>query len=278
MPASSPTTRPSPTGPDAVPRALAAAMAPRRVDVHAQLARPAADDRDLRDVVDLGDGVAQLRGQRAQLVVSVSRRPESDRHDRHVVDRPRLDDRAGDARRNAIGVRGELLVEPDERGFLGLADHEPDDHHRLAGRRRRVDVLHAGHFPDELFERPGHALLDLRRRGARHRRQDVDHRDDDLRLLFARQRHHRQRSQRQRGADDQGGQLRVDEGGRQPARRAVGRHHRPPVLTRRPSVSAAGGFTITTSRSDRPARTSVPLTFTRRTRAMSFSTTKTDVT
>ena len=83
--------------------------------------------------VDLGDGVAQLRGERAQLIVAVALRPDRHGHDRHVVDRARLDDRADDAGRNAVGVRRKLLIEPDEGRFFGLADLEAHDHHRLPG-------------------------------------------------------------------------------------------------------------------------------------------------
>src|SRR6185295_4221233 len=126
--------------------------------------------------------------------------------------------------------------------------------------------------------RPRHTLFHVGRRRARHLHEHVHHRDNDLGLLFARQRDDRQRAERHRGDDDQRGQFRMDERRRQSAGHAVGgSHQRPPVVTRRPSVTVEGAATITTSPSDRPASTSVPLTFTSLTRAMSFSTTKADV-
>ena len=92
---------------------------PRGIDVHANLPRSPADDGDLRHVVDFGDGIAQLDGERPQLIVAIARRPYRDGQDRHVVDRPRLDDGPDDAGRDAVGIRGQLLVEANERGFSG---------------------------------------------------------------------------------------------------------------------------------------------------------------
>ena len=172
---------------------------PRGVDVHADLPRPPADDRHLRHVVDFGDGVPQLDGQQSQLIVRVPRRPHRDGQDRHVVDRARLDDGTDHARRDAVRVRGELLVEANERGFQGLVHREAGDDHRLSGARGRVDVFHAGHFPEQLLQRTRDPLFDVRRCRPGHLDEDVDHRHDNLRFLFARQRQHRQGAERHRG-------------------------------------------------------------------------------
>jgi hypothetical protein len=259
-------------------RVQAVRREPRWIDVHAQLTRPAADERHLGDIGDFRDRVTQLCGQRPQLIVAVALRPHGDRQDRHIVNRAGPDDRTDNTRRNPIGIGGELLIEPDESRFLGFADLEADDHHRLSGGRRRIYVLDARHFPEELFQRSRDALLHVGRRRARHFDEHVYHGDDDLWLLFARQRRDGQRAERHRGGDEERRQLRVDERRRQPSGRAVrGNHQRPPALTRRPSVTVGGAATMTTSPSDNPASTSVPLTFTSRKRAMPLSTTRTDV-
>jgi hypothetical protein len=74
---------------------------PRGVDVHANLPWAPADDGHLRHVVDFGDGISQLDGERSQLIVRVTRRPQRDGKDRHIVDRARLDDGPDDAWRDA---------------------------------------------------------------------------------------------------------------------------------------------------------------------------------
>ena len=68
----------------------------RGVDVDVHLPWAAADDRDLRYVVHLGDCISQLDRERSQLIVRVARRPHGDGKDRHIIDRPRLDDRSDD--------------------------------------------------------------------------------------------------------------------------------------------------------------------------------------
>ena len=85
LPASRPVICPPATGPDAVPRTLvrgdrllnrerieSVGRQPRGIDVHAHLPRASADEGHLRHVVDFGDGVAQLGGERPQLVVARS--------------------------------------------------------------------------------------------------------------------------------------------------------------------------------------------------------------
>ena len=133
--------------PASTPSGSSAARVERgRIERHGDLPRPAADDGDLRDVRDLLDRFPELAGQLPEAHVVVARTPQRERHHGHVVDRPRLDDRA--ARRRAAARTGdacELLVEAHERALFVLADEEADDDHRLPdgsrwsrGTRRRA--------------------------------------------------------------------------------------------------------------------------------------------
>src|SRR4029450_12580696 len=99
-----------------------------------------------------------------------------------------FDEWRGGAGRQRRRVRRELLVQPDQRALLVLSDEEPHHDHRTTRTRRRVEVLDTGDFPQELLNRAGHALLDLRGRGTWHVDEDVDHRHDDLRLFLPRKR------------------------------------------------------------------------------------------
>ena len=69
--------------------------------------------------------------------------------------------RANDTGRNAVGICGELLVQPHERALLVLADEEADDDQRSFVAGRGVDVLDAGYLPEQLLDRPRDALFDL---------------------------------------------------------------------------------------------------------------------
>src|SRR5205085_2444079 len=83
---------------------------------------------------------------------------------------------------------------------------------------------------------------------------------------------------RHRGQDEERRQFGVDECRGHPAGDAASlSHHKPPTLTRRPSVTPAGGESITTSDSARPASTSEPRRLTSRTLATPLSTTNTEV-
>src|SRR5262245_61427596 len=159
-----------------------------------------------------------------------------------------------------------------------LVHLEPDYDHRLSGTRSRVDVFDARHFPKQLLYRTSDPLFNICRCRPRHLDEHVNHRHDDLRFLFARQRQHREDTKRDRSRDEERRQLRVDERPGDPAGNAMcSSHHRPPTLTRRPSTTSAGGERMTTSDSVTPARTSDSLRFTRRTRATPSSTTNTKV-
>ena len=84
-------------------------------------------------------------------------------------------------------VRAQLFGQPHEALFGIGTDLEPHDDKALAVARGRVDVFHARDFPEQLFHRPGGALLDFLRGEAGHVHHHVDHRHLDLRLLLARQ-------------------------------------------------------------------------------------------
>src|SRR5688572_6231751 len=224
-------------------------------------------------------------------MVVVARSPERHGGDRYVVDRPWLDDGRRRARRDAVEVGLQLLIEAHERPFLVLADQKPDDDHRLSGARRGIEVFDAGHFPQQFLHRPRDALLDFRRRRAWKIDEDVHHRNDDLRLLFTRQCGDGERAERHRAGDEERCQLRRNEGGRQPARDAESRAHgRPAVpgralvtVTGEPSSRRAGGADTIGSPASTPASTSTPAgvelpVCTRRSRATLSSTTKTEVT
>src|SRR6266545_4199717 len=249
----------------------------RGVNLYAHLASPSADQRHRGNVGHFGDRVAQVSGDEAQLVVRVTWRPQRDGENRHVIDGARFDDWADDTRRNPVCVRGELLIQADERPVLRFAHLEPDDHHRLTGAGSGIEILDAGNLPQQLLHRPRHALFDIGRRRARHLDEDVHHGDDDLRLFFARQSDHCERAQGDRGDDEQRCQLGLDERGGQPAGSSVDVSHRVPALTRRPSARPGGGPTMTVSPSASPARISLPFTLTSRSRAIPLSSTKTEV-
>ena len=106
---------------------------PRGVERHTHLAGPAADERHLRHIRNLGDGLTQLRRQAPQLVVAVPLGRQCEREDRHVIDGPRLDERPGHAGRDPVRIGRHLLVEPDNGVLLGFAHLEADDHHGLPG-------------------------------------------------------------------------------------------------------------------------------------------------
>src|SRR5688572_19666672 len=155
---------------------------------------------------------------------------------------------------------GKLLIEPHERVFLVLADQEADHDHRLSRARGGIQILDAGNFPEQLFDRAREPLLHLGGRSARHRDEHIDHRHDDLRLFLARQGQYGKKTKQHRRNHEQRRQLRVDERRRNPSGEPPldDDHGRPPVtLTSLPSVSDAGGLTTTVSPGCTPASTSI---------------------
>jgi len=128
----------------------------------------------------------ELRCELPQLLVVVPRPPQCQRHYRHVVDGTRLNHGGRSPRRDQRDVRGQLLIEPDERALVVFPYQEADDDHRAARARRRVQVLDARNLPEQLLERTGDALFNLSWRRPGHRHEHVNHRHDDLRFFLAR--------------------------------------------------------------------------------------------
>ena len=174
-------------------RAEIARGQPRRIQQHPHLPPRAADERGFGHQRHLLHRVIHLRHQPAQREVIVARAVERQRQDRHVVDGLGLDEREGDAVRDAVEVRLQLLVELHQAALHVLAHLEAHDDQALAGARGGVDVFDAGDFPEQLLHRPGGALLDFLGAEAGHGHQHVDHRHLDLRLLLARQQERRRR-------------------------------------------------------------------------------------
>ena len=159
---------------------------PGRVDQDAQLPPRAADQLGFGDLLDLLHRVVDLRRQTSKRQVIVSGAVECKRQNRHVVDGAQLNKRLRSAVRDAVKVRLQFLVKPDET-FLGVgADHEPHNYQALAGTRSGVDIFHAGNFPEQFFHWARHALLGFLRAGTWHSDEHVHHRHFDLRLLLAR--------------------------------------------------------------------------------------------
>jgi hypothetical protein len=141
--------------------------------------------------------------------------------DGDIVNGARLDQRRADARRDAVVVGLQFLVEPDEALLEVGADLEADDDERAAGAGGGVEVFDAGDFPEQLLHRPRDAVLDLAGRGAGHGDDDVHHRHLDLRLLLAREHDHRKCAEEQRGEHQQRGDARIYAQRGQPAGESV---------------------------------------------------------
>ena len=128
-----------------------------------------------------------------------------------IVDRARLDERGHHAGGHQVDIGMQLLIQPHDAFLFVLTHLEPDDRERHAGRRGRIDVLHAGDLPQEFLHRLGDALFHFACRRAGHRHEHVDHRHDDLRFLFARQADDREQAEDERRADKQRRQFGIDE-------------------------------------------------------------------
>src|SRR5689334_16086539 len=122
------------------------------------------------------------------------------------------------------------------------------------------------------------------RGGARHLDEYVDHGDNDLRLLFARELNHCEDAQKNRGHYEKRCEFGTDEGGGEPPggvqARSVIHLVASWIATRPPSASSGGGVTMILSPAVRPERTShwssrASPSETMRSRAVSPSTTYT---
>ena len=79
-----------------------------------------------------------------------------------------LDERLRNAPRNTVEIRLQLLVQLDQALLDVLANLEPHDGQALARAGGRVNVFHAGDFPEQLLHRTRGALLYLLRAETRH--------------------------------------------------------------------------------------------------------------
>ncbi len=130
--------------------------------------------------------VLHLGGDGAKLIAVVVLAPQRQRQDRHIVNGAGLDERLRDSRRHAVEVRVELAVDLDQRVFLRRADQKAHDDQALPGSRSRVHILDARDLVHQVLDGQRDALFHLGRRRARHRGRDVQHGNQDLRLLLAR--------------------------------------------------------------------------------------------
>ena len=189
-----------------------------RVEHHPQLPRLPADDRRLRDVIELLERVLQLAGNSPQAVRVVILSPQRERQDGHVVNRADLDDGLGNPGRNAVEVGVKLVVGLYDRIFFFRAyvkAHNQQAHPRVAD---RVDVLNSRHFAEQSLHGQADALCNFFRGGTRHLHEDVEHGNDDLWLFLARGLEDGKSAKQEGPHDHERGQLGVDEATRNPSR------------------------------------------------------------
>ncbi len=238
---------------------------PRRIELDAELAAQAADERRVRDFRDRLDLVLHLRGDLPQRRRILRRAPERQRPDGHVVDGTRLDQRRWHVPGPDVREGVELRVHPDERAVRVLPDPEAHDQKNGARGGRRVDVLHAGDRPERLLERRRHFALDFDGAAAGQRREDVDHRNLDLRLLFPGGDDHGQGAEREREHHEQRREAGIDESRGQAPGHTEPRRYRsrrgPGVVrheaARVPAARSSGGSSTTRSPASSPDRTSI---------------------
>ena len=169
------------------------------------------DDGSFSNQRHLLDRIIHLRDKPVQREVIITRTVKRQRQDRHVINRPRLDERHGNAVRDAVEVLLHFLVQLHQAAFHVFADLEPHDRQRLAFAGSGVDVFHAGNFPEQLFHRARGAFLDFFRMKSRHGHQHIHHRHFDLRLFLTRQHHHGKHAEQEGCDDDEQGQLGINE-------------------------------------------------------------------
>ena len=154
--------------------------------LHPDLLGAAAHDETYPCVRDLLQALQHVQGEGAQRGVVDVARPEGEVDDGHVVDALGLDHGLGHAGGNQVEVRGQLVVELEQRGDHVLAHNELDRHHATPPVRGRVDVLHAGDLAHQPFQGIDGETGHLLRRGARIGDVDVHHGHGDLGVLLAR--------------------------------------------------------------------------------------------
>ena len=126
--------------------------------------------------------------------------PQRNDDDRHIVDPASYDQRIGNADGDAVHVRPDLLMHPQDRGIGIGADLKPRRDERTIILGLGIDVFDAVDRFDDGLERFGYELDRILGLQAVRLYADIDHRHRDLRLLLARQRYQCNQPQ------DEGGQ------------------------------------------------------------------------
>ena len=202
-------------------RAQSAGGQTRGIQEHPQFSTGPADDRRLGDLRHLLHRIINLGHQATQGQVVVSPAVEGQRQDGDIVDGTGLDQRESHPMRHPVPIGAEFFRHLHQTG-IGIRAHlEADDGQGLPFPGLRVEVLHAGHLPEQFFHGSCGPLLDLLRRRPWHRHHHIHHRHQDLRLFFARQHQNREGPEQHRGEHDERGELGVDEGVSDPARQPM---------------------------------------------------------
>src|SRR6516162_3627812 len=87
----------------------------------------------------------------------------------------------------------------------------------------RIDVFDSGHFAQQLLHWQANALSNLLRRGAGHLHKNVEHRNDDLRLLLSRRLENCKRPEQQSSHNHERCEFRIDKSMSDLTREAKGR-------------------------------------------------------
>src|SRR5579862_5788875 len=181
------------------------------VEHNPQLSRLAADNGSLGNIVQLLQRVFQFARNTAQLIGVIVLAPQRERHDGDVVDGASLYERLRNTGRNTIKIGVQLVVRLNERVFFFGPDVEAHDDHAQAGMTDRVDVFDSGNFAQQLLHRQANALSNFSRRCSRHLHKDVEHGNDDLRLLFTRRAEDGKSPEQQSSHNHQRCEFRIDE-------------------------------------------------------------------
>ena len=161
-------------------------LQPGRIEGNPDLPLLSADEGKLRNVLILLDLVAKFGADPSQFItgVAVAVAPEGQGQDRHVIYGTLLDQRRRNSRRNPVVVGRQLVVQVDDAVFHVLSHIKPDDRQVEAGLDDGIDVLYALDFPQQFFHGLRDPGLHFLRRGPWIGDEDVNHRDEDLRLLL----------------------------------------------------------------------------------------------
>ena len=112
---------------------------------------------------------------------------QSDGQNRHIINRLHLHQGHSDTRRNTVEVGTELFREPHQ-ALIGILPALETNHHAaLARGGGGVDIFHTGDLPEQFFHGARRTFLHFLGAESRHLRDDIDHRNLDLRLFLPRE-------------------------------------------------------------------------------------------